>query len=1286
MPDLNFPDTPLPGTQYSAAGNTWTFDGIKWSGISSGGGGGSSSVAVDYSVLSWLSAGQPDGTTDNTAQMQTAINATSSKGVLYFPATAQPYIVGSGGGLQLPSNTHIVIQAGATLQIAPGVSANALGILPNASNILIELYGTLDGNGTASTPPVTPSGGIVALSSGPCSNVYVRGDRQGLIKNFVDWPVSITACTNGEVAGITMDGGGYSNSAEFTGKSPVNAATVTAGTYNNTTGAVVLTTSAAHGMSPGAAFVLLSTAGTGNYAALAASYTAGAGTSGTTINATTYAGYGAATLTGATIRGPTIPSINVGFSNCTIRNIADLGCVLYGGVYNGFIRDCDISNCTGGGAMVFSDNAQPGVNVGCEIVDNVLHGNGGYGAYVGHNLTAQNIRQRQITIAHNNVYANNGCGVYIINVDGVLVDNNTIHENIYQANIISSLGITGEISTHTNSGRVTISNNVIYNPNVGCTDGNGYGIAFNASNYLLIEGNRIGDYQATMSMQAALAGNWGVAGCANGNQYGPRIATAGAFPADVSVYTNNSQQGANYDTVLRLWSNTTGTYVPTAGDASATTVLATGSTAARTLASAFGDIYNFKALGGACDGVTDDTTALVNAFANLPTGSTIRFPRNTVTIIGDAKISTTKAISLIGEGPSSIIKLKSGVTLTTRLISWMGASDIRVTNLTIDLSSSPNPASLIDGVLYWQTGGDNHVREVRIINAPSNLYLICFHFVNGFAVEDCYLQVYNPVSSVQSKGIATEKALGQPSNGRITGNIMVGTNTNFAGANNMYIANNDISGWGVGSGICNGSSASPCANWVCVGNRVHDSLTGADMFSFYPKGFELWISRSIVANNQAWNCASWGIFQAGDGTGPSNSIIIGNQCWDNQTYSGSTTDVTNGGIAVGTGADGTCILDNRCWDSGVGRQNYGFNIVNTGIVNLTLSGNRFLGVLGDVSPRISLATYLSNTEYVPRTLTAGATVTGGALTATNGAAIAVDGTAGAARQLNYTTAGVMRWRVSANSTAEGTGPPGAGSDFDISGYQDSGAAGFNPLVRFVRATGQIQANRSIFISTGGGNALLSSGGAPIILNANASGAFPYVGTSAITQNVGGGFQEMDFINCVTTATQSFRWYQQTAALPAAAWTGNTAYAVNAQVINNIANIYICTVAGTSAASGGPTGTGSGIVDGSVTWNWVSNVIASEKQIMNVSPAGALSLGSGASTNNPTVTPGTAAANPVIYSQSGTGGLQINATIGFNSTAPVAKPTVAGACAGNTAIKALLTALAAYGLVTDSTTA
>lgn len=52
-----------------------------------------------------------------------------------------------------------------------------------------------------------------------------------------------------------------------------------------------------------------------------------------------------------------------------------------------------------------------------------------------------------------------------------------------------------------------------------------------------------------------------------------------------------------------------------------------------------------------------------------------------------------------------------------------------------------------------------------------------------------------------------------------------------------------------------------------------------------------------------------------------------------------------------------------------------------------------------------------------------------------------------------------------------------------------------------------------------------------------------------------------------------------------AWQGSRAYAVGDQVHNG-GNLYRATAAGTSASSGGPSGTGASIVDGGVTWTFV----------------------------------------------------------------------------------------------------
>ena len=51
------------------------------------------------------------------------------------------------------------------------------------------------------------------------------------------------------------------------------------------------------------------------------------------------------------------------------------------------------------------------------------------------------------------------------------------------------------------------------------------------------------------------------------------------------------------------------------------------------------------------------------------------------------------------------------------------------------------------------------------------------------------------------------------------------------------------------------------------------------------------------------------------------------------------------------------------------------------------------------------------------------------------------------------------------------------------------------------------------------------------------------------------------------------------------WLASTTIVVD-QMATNGGNLYICTTAGTTASSGGPTGTGSAITDGTVTWSYV----------------------------------------------------------------------------------------------------
>lgn len=75
--------------------------------------------------------------------------------------------------------------------------------------------------------------------------------------------------------------------------------------------------------------------------------------------------------------------------------------------------------------------------------------------------------------------------------------------------------------------------------------------------------------------------------------------------------------------------------------------------------------------------------------------------------------------------------------------------------------------------------------------------------------------------------------------------------------------------------------------------------------------------------------------------------------------------------------------------------------------------------------------------------------------------------------------------------------------------------------------------------------------------------------------------EASFDTALLTGTYR---YQPNDEIPALTWQASTVYTLRAFVTNN-ANLYELHTAGTSASSGGPTGTGSEITDGTCVWVW-----------------------------------------------------------------------------------------------------
>lgn len=92
---------------------------------------------------------------------------------------------------------------------------------------------------------------------------------------------------------------------------------------------------------------------------------------------------------------------------------------------------------------------------------------------------------------------------------------------------------------------------------------------------------------------------------------------------------------------------------------------------------------------------------------------------------------------------------------------------------------------------------------------------------------------------------------------------------------------------------------------------------------------------------------------------------------------------------------------------------------------------------------------------------------------------------------------------------------------------------------------------------------------------------PYIDSTIISNNkiIGGA-------GYANVGTQSYITAE--AFLGFASWQASSQYIVG-DVVKNGANVYVCITGGISAASGGPTGTGTNITDGTVVWNFYNTV-------------------------------------------------------------------------------------------------
>lgn len=304
----------------------------------------------------------------------------------------------------------------------------------------------------------------------------------------------------------------------------------------------------------------------------------------------------------------------------------------------------------------------------------------------------------------------------------------------------------------------------------------------------------------------------------------------------------------------------------------------------------------------------------------------------------------------------------------------------------------------------------------------------------------------------------------------------------------------------------------------------------------------------------------------------------------------------------------------------------------------------------------------------------------------------INGAAASQRIIQFLTAGVLRWRIAANATAEGGA--NAGSDLDFTAYDDTGAVLGNPAVRIARATGMLTAFLGLTVANGGtfsgtfsgthtySGAITFSNSATVAGILNVTGGTVVVGTNTSAQQLwmngpAGANRPVQF----RTAGLA-RW--QIAANAVAEGGANagsdldfTAYDDTGVALGNpvlriaratgLATAFFGLSLGSTLAPGGNTDLSRGLALFASTYGF--NVTSNRLNYVAAGTAAHTFM----------------SASTDIVSIASTG-MRVIGSIGFNNTAPIVRPTVSGAWAGNTAGKALCTALASYGLITDSTTA
>lgn len=397
----------------------------------------------------------------------------------------------------------------------------------------------------------------------------------------------------------------------------------------------------------------------------------------------------------------------------------------------------------------------------------------------------------------------------------------------------------------------------------------------------------------------------------------------------------------------------------TIGGATASTpfIATGGSTASSDVsrASYSGTRLDFKQdFGAACDGVTDDTSALNSVItAYGATTSPVTITVAAICIIDAGTYTMSGNLSFEGLGDNGGFRIKASSTISANLFVWSGGpTAVSIKNLVLDLNSAAIATGGLYGAFYFAPGIDLNFEHDRVINAGTIatggglLELEAYGMTHGLVTNSTFS--FNAAQNAQNQCMNIGETTFPSTDIVIQGNTCINTSIGVFGTGNtnFVINNNIINGWGFGAGIAfeivtsndTATKVSTIANNVITNSLVSQDVNGTNL-----DGIEVGYNGVVVNGNSISKTCGPGIAFYGKVSVTDNTISDTGLCNTSYYYNAGIVAAAPGGLT--NSGSGSYLNGNTVYDDGGGHTSYGYTDI-AAVVAVTLGSNNFNGLLG----------------------------------------------------------------------------------------------------------------------------------------------------------------------------------------------------------------------------------------------------------------------------------------------------------------------------------------------------